>query len=220
MTVLLLRLEGPMQAWGVDSRFVVRDTRREPSKSGVIGLLCAALGKPRAERPNDGFPRLAELAALRMGVRIDRPGRLEMDFHTAKDVAEADGRGKRDVLSRRYYLADASFLVGLEGEEALLRRLDDALRRPVWPLFLGRKSFVPGKPVRLPDEPPSGPGLQPGTLEEVLARHDRPPGRQRVVIDALPGPSSEPRPDVPVDFAARRFATRSVRSWLLEEGGA
>ena len=66
MATLLLRLQGPMQAWGVQSRFGVRDTGREPSKSGLIGLLCAALGRER-EAPLD------DLASLNMGVRIDKP---------------------------------------------------------------------------------------------------------------------------------------------------
>ena len=47
MSVLLMRLAGPMQSWGTQSRFGHRDTGTEPSKSGVIGLLCAALGWPR-----------------------------------------------------------------------------------------------------------------------------------------------------------------------------
>ena len=47
MPVLLMRLAGPMQSWGTQSRFLHRDTGREPSKSGVIGVLCAALGRPR-----------------------------------------------------------------------------------------------------------------------------------------------------------------------------
>ena len=41
MSVLLLRLSGPMQSWGVQSRFTVRDTGLEPSKSGVVGLIAA-----------------------------------------------------------------------------------------------------------------------------------------------------------------------------------
>ena len=56
---LFLRLEGPLQAWGVqESKFVVRRTAEAPTKSGVIGLLCAALGVSR--------PKAAEawLAAL------------------------------------------------------------------------------------------------------------------------------------------------------------
>ena len=44
MSVLLVRLAGPMQSWGSQSRFSHRDTEREPTKSGVVGLLSAALG--------------------------------------------------------------------------------------------------------------------------------------------------------------------------------
>src|SRR5207248_4205529 len=108
MSVLLLRLAGPMQSWGTDSRFSHRDTRAEPSKSGVVGLLCAALGRPRSEPVDD-------LAALKMALRVDREGRLARDFHTALDVIKADGSGTTTVVSNRYYLADADFLVGLDG---------------------------------------------------------------------------------------------------------
>ena len=83
VSTLLIHLCGPMQAWGTQSRFSIRDTGQEPSKSGVIGLLCAALGKPRDENPGDGFPTLAQLAALKMGVRVDRPGSMRMDYQTA-----------------------------------------------------------------------------------------------------------------------------------------
>ena len=44
---LLLRLQGPMQSWGTTSRFDERDTQLEPSKSGVLGLVCAAIGRDR-----------------------------------------------------------------------------------------------------------------------------------------------------------------------------
>ena len=44
MSILLLRLAGPMQSWGTQSRFLVRDTGMEPSKSGVIGLLSPLWG--------------------------------------------------------------------------------------------------------------------------------------------------------------------------------
>ena len=45
MATLLLRLAAPLQAWGADSKFETRKTAREPTKSGVIGLLAAALGQ-------------------------------------------------------------------------------------------------------------------------------------------------------------------------------
>ena len=68
MHTLLLRLAGPMQSWGTQSRFTIRDTGLEPSKSGIIGLLCAALGKPRDETHPDNRdqPKLEALAALRI----------------------------------------------------------------------------------------------------------------------------------------------------------
>jgi CRISPR-associated protein Cas5/CasD subtype I-E len=136
MSVLLLRLTGPMQSWGIQSRFTVRDTGLEPSKSGVIGLLCAALGRPRHES-------VADLAALHMGVRVDREGRMACDYHTARDVLRADTKSGRQetVVSYRYYLADADFLVALDGNHDLLGTLHAAVEAPKWPLYLGRKSF-------------------------------------------------------------------------------
>ncbi|MCC9077951.1 type I-E CRISPR-associated protein Cas5/CasD [Litorilinea aerophila] len=210
MSVLLLRLCGPMQSWGVQSRFTVRDTGLEPSKSGVVGLLCAALGRPR-------IAPVADLAALRMGVRVDREGRLAVDYHTAQNVYRAKGGIKETELSTRYYLADACFLVGLEGEDdALLRRLHQALRDPHWPLYLGRKAFVPGRPPWLAD------GLRPGEdLLETLARYPRlaSPRRgerpqMRLVLEDPNG--SEVRPDQPISFAQRRFAPRRVRVTFID----
>lgn len=148
MCTLLLRLCGPMQSWGTRSRFTERDTELEPSKSGVVGLVCAALGRHRDETVTD-------LAALRMGVRVDHEGVMARDYHTAGarlGIIRASGSISRDaVLSNRYYLAEADFLVGLEGSDrALLEAIDAALREPVWQLSLGRKSFVPSVPVALP----------------------------------------------------------------------
>src|SRR5688572_19224768 len=139
MSTLLLRLAGPMQSWGTQSRFSIRDTGLEPSISGVIVLLCAALGKPRIEHPDDGWLELQELSALRMGVRVDREGVVRMDYHTAGGthrqgdlygVIKADGKSRGTVTSERSYLSDADFLVGLEGNIDFLHKLDAALARP------------------------------------------------------------------------------------------
>jgi CRISPR system Cascade subunit CasD len=227
MAVLLLQLSGPMQAWGSRSRFTERDTEREPTKSGVVGLLCAALGKPRHEAEGDGFPTLSELSALRLGVRADQEGQVRRDFHTAGGgswqggdygVAKASGARPETVVSNRYFLADAVFLVGLEGDISLLKRLADALARPVWPLFLGRKGYPPDLPLRLPD------GLRPeGDLLTLLQTYPRvravrardgeiPP--LRAVMDAGHGEAEETRQDIPVSFdlARRCYAVRRVRN--------
>lgn len=207
MSVLLLRVAGPMQSWGVQSRFSVRDTGLEPSKSGVVGLLCAALGRRRDEP-------VVDLAAMRMGVRVDHEGILARDYHTAMNVLKASGGLKNTELSYRYYLADARFLVGFEGDDTdLLERLHIALHNPHWPLYLGRKAFVPGEPVWLAD------GLRPDeTLLEALSTYPwlgcdkgKRPVQVRVVMQHdEDGP--EVRPDQPLSFAERHFAPRRVRT--------
>ena len=145
MSTLLLRLAGPMQSWGTDSKFDVRRTGREPSKSGVIGLVAAALGIARQDRE-----ALQTLNGLRFGVRVDREGAMLRDYHiarTAKDVA---------YVTHRYYLSDAEFVAGLESDDrALLARIAQALQAPAFPLYLGRRSCPPVGRVflKISDEP-------------------------------------------------------------------
>ena len=124
MSTLLLRLAAPLQSWGVNSKFDRRSTGRTPSKSGVVGLCAAAFGYPRIEDE-----KIHQLASLQMGVRIDKPGTLLKDLHTAHeeshwhpdDRSRVNRTRKSDAyLTTRYYLADAAFLVGLEGEDNFL----------------------------------------------------------------------------------------------------
>jgi CRISPR-associated protein Cas5/CasD subtype I-E len=93
-----------------------------------------------------------------MGVRMDRPGVLDWDYHTAGagiGIRQAKGGIKytattgepETLLSRREYLLDASFLVALQGAATVIQQARDALESPVWPVFLGRKCCVPTEPV-------------------------------------------------------------------------
>jgi len=215
MSVLLFRLAGPMQSWGVQSRFSVRDTGREPSKSGVIGLLCAALGWQRQQGSYTFGEReisLAEFArSLTMGVRVDQEGRLAKDYHTALNVAKAGGGIKDCEPSTRYYLADYRFLVGVESVDVeLLNNMQTKLRAPHWPLYLGRKAFLPCPPVPLgADDPPS---IQDGELLTVLKQFPRNNNREslRFVMEVEYG-KGEPRLDQPVSFARREFHLRHVQ---------
>lgn len=91
------------------------------------------------------------------------------DYHTAQNVIKADGSGLQETaLSERHFIADATFLVGLEGtDRELLTQIDAALEQPRWPLALGRRSFPPSKPVYL--RPPVDPEpLVEASLEEAL----------------------------------------------------
>ncbi|MFE1781295.1 type I-E CRISPR-associated protein Cas5/CasD [Streptomyces sp. NPDC059506] len=191
---LLLHLAGPLQSWGTHSRFNERDTARFPTRSGIVGLLAACLGRRRGEPVDD-------LARLSLTTRTDRPGVLLRDLHTvggglpAKGtVTTAEGKkrppDKATLLSHRYYLADAVFTAAVTGEDtALLEECAQALRAPVWPPYLGRRSC-----------PPAGPLLI-GLLEDPLRHLVRLPL-------ALPAPAGHrtaraagaPGGSVPVDF--------------------
>ena len=230
---VFLRLDGPLQAWGVTSRFVVRDTADVPSKSGVLGLVCAAMGL-RREQANG---RLAKLAALRMGVRLDRPGTKFTDYHTAGakvGMMTAAGKIKETATTgeiethvmRKEYLADAAFLVALQGDAGTVKAVADALDDPKWPPFLGRKSCPPSVPVYDPKLEPHGEITDlKSALESIpwrprLHGFDAKPNALRAVIEAVPvdgrtPPDARPVQDVPVSFTHRVYGTRWVRDVTL-----
>ena len=212
-STVLMRCAAPMQSWGTRSRFRYRDTEREPSKSGALGLIAAALGRKRGEALDD-------LATLRMGVRIDSAGTVETDFQTALKVAKASGAKAETVLSYRHFLADANFLVAFEGDSALCSAVDKALSRPRWPLFLGRKGYVPGAPVSVCG------GVRDSHLLDALQRVEWPRDGQiprkevEAVIECAAGQEGDRRWDVPLSFAIadRQYGARRVRRVMLQPG--
>lgn len=220
MPTLLLRLVGPMQSWGTNSRFDQRDTGKEPSKSGVIGLLAAAMGVDR-----ENWTDLEPLTRLFMGVRHDRPGIPKRDYQTAgcakgDTIIKADGTSSKDgVVSHRFYLADAAFLVALEGNDrAFLERTHKHLKNPVWPLALGRKSYLPSEPIWIKD------GVRDASLLEVLTRWPWIATQRRwenlpemlLISSESDDGTGVLKMDQPLSsFAERRFGARSVRSeWI------
>lgn len=148
MSTLLLKLRGPLQSWGSASRYMVRHTDNVPTKSGVVGLCAAALGR---ERTAD----MSDLSALMFGVRVDQPGTILRDFQTAQRAGE-----KNTSIITRYYLQDACFVAGLEGPRDTLAQIAEALKRPVFPLFLGRRSCPASTDILL--------GVHDSSLEESL----------------------------------------------------
>ena len=165
----MLRLEGPLQSWGVRARWDVRDSSERPTKSGVIGLIGNAMGLVRRDQ------RLVELGnLLRFGIRVDRAGEKMVDFHTVSGaLRSADGKRKGTesnpytLLTPRTYLQDASFLAGLEGGCELVEECAKAISKPRRPYFLGRKCCPPSAPVFVRIE-------RGATLEEALIG----PGRE------------------------------------------
>ncbi|MGP4112338.1 type I-E CRISPR-associated protein Cas5/CasD [Streptomyces sp. 4N509B] len=228
-SVLLLQLAGPLQSWGVRSKFNRRDTASEPTKSGIVGLLAAALGRQRDESVDD-------LAALRLAVRADQPGSLLRDYHTVADyrgkpllAAQVNKKGQQKPTSpakwtqvtQRFYLQDAVFLAALQGPREFLERLDQAIRTPSFPLALGRRSCPPSRPVALGLH--SGHALEDALLQvpwlvgpsaiRAYARKASAPERIDLAATIDDPDGEETTTDVPVSFDPphRGFRARTVR---------
>jgi CRISPR system Cascade subunit CasD len=169
--VLVLRLAGPLQSWGLRSSFNRRETNAEPTKSGVLGLLAAAAGLSREDPLDDLIP-------LRLGVRVDQAGTLLRDYHTvsdyrgrpllqsgvnAKGTQRPTSPAKNTHVTVRYYLQDAVFVAAVAGPRPLIETLEHAVRAPAFPLALGRRSCPPTQPISL--------GIHTGDLAGVLEAH-------------------------------------------------
>jgi CRISPR system Cascade subunit CasD len=243
---LLIRLVGPMQSWGTSSRYSVRDSGGVPSKSGVVGILAAALGRSRSDSVDD-------IAALRMGVRVDCEGVPGYDFQTAGAAAGDPGIAKssdtpeevstrlrrwragtltdsargRPSISRRHFLHDAAFLVGLEGPDLdQLQELDRALLHPKFAIGLGRRSYVPSLPLALP-----GGGVRvatgliealerapwPSNINDPYSNGKSPAPMLRGVIEARGEEQAALLLDQPIGaaFANRTFGLRPVYFTLI-----
>ncbi len=161
---LLLWLEGPLQSWGHDSRFGRRDTLPFPSKSGVLGIVCAALGAG-----GEQADLLAEFADLDLQIRAysrqnskGEPAPREpllRDFHMVGSgyddmdpwqslLIPKTSEGKKAVgggskMTFRYYLQDRTFAALLQVPADQCDIVAHALRHPVWDLYLGRKNCAP-----------------------------------------------------------------------------
>ncbi len=206
MTTLLLRLAGPLQAWGTDSKVDTRTTDAHPSKSGVIGMIAAAMGRSRDEPIDD-------LSSLRFGVRIDQEGTVLRDYHTAHHPTKE----KLAYITNRYYLEDALFLAGLEGDEEFLTEIASSIARPYFPLFMGRRSCPVSGRVSL--------GLRDMSLEDALReepwlaadwykRRHGDSAELEIIIDAGPSDDGYLVRDAPISFSQsrRRYGFRKIRS--------
>lgn len=145
--LMMLRLEGLLQSWGESSVWDNRETASFPTKSGIVGLLACAMG---LERGNAEIQELDRV--LSIGIRADRSGVVTSDFHTVQGMprilnAAGKPRTGNTIVSTRWYLQDACFLVVLDAPEAWRQRITAALENPKWCLYLGRKSCVPSRPV-------------------------------------------------------------------------
>ena len=154
---LVFVLHGPIAAFGGVAVGERRGGEARPARSALLGLLAAALGIERGEA--------ATHAAMEQGygvaVRVDAPGVMFSDYHTAQVPparrgerhttrrAELDARPLETILSRRDYRTDSLFTVAVWARAmapVALTDLATALQRPHFCLSIGRKSCPLGLP--------------------------------------------------------------------------
>lgn len=162
MSVLLLWLEGPLQSWGADSRYGNRATLPFPTRSGVLGLLCAAAGRGGGQEA-----WLARMEGRTQTVRAyarqrdggAHPAPLLIDFHMVGSgyddrdpwqnlMVPKTSEGKKPVgsgakMTFRHYVQDMAFACALEADQDEALALAAALDSPVWEVSLGRRSCPP-----------------------------------------------------------------------------
>ena len=165
---LLLWLEAPLQSWGFDSRFGRRDSLDFPTRSGVLGLLCCAMGAGGVQR--EWLELMASHTQTVLAFGLSKEGKvgarkalprqpLLRDFHMVgsgyddQDIWQSllipkTSEGKKAVgggtkMTYRYYLQDMAFAVLLTVPEVEAQVITTALQAPAWDLYLGRKSCVP-----------------------------------------------------------------------------
>jgi len=162
MDYLVFQLRALLSAWGETAVGEFRPTANYPSESALSGLLAAALGIRREEEERH--------AALRAGygfaIGVLYSGRLLRDYHTVQvsgrvSLKNRPHNSRRDelnlpkdelntILSTRDYRQDAASLVAVQLREDApyaLTVLAQALAKPLFTLYLGRKSCPPAAPL-------------------------------------------------------------------------
>lgn len=220
---LAIYLDGPLQSWGVASRFQYRETENLPTKSGVLGIVAAAIGIDKYA--SDEAERLKPLASFNFSVfralRIGqaRPVERLSDFHTVgggydrKDPREkmhvcrtADRKVSANaVITHRTYLNDVRFIAVLEGDPQLLSKCADALQNPRWGVWFGRKACLPASPLC-----PTLADSQEQALKALAEKAFVTLGDGQIQPTSLQTEAWF-LPDTPVSYGTREFNSRPVK---------
>jgi CRISPR system Cascade subunit CasD len=202
---LILRLHGPMQAWGQHTYEDFRPSAMFPTRSGLVGLLGACLGIERADKT--GLIALSN--SFRYAARADaRPQSVRKiaDFHTVMDARSVSGKPREfPVVSSREYLCDGQFTLAMQFQPAAavsLGTVREAVNRPKYTPFLGRRSCPITQPLYLDT-------LTADDLRGALALVEPKKG---VIYseDAGDSPNQMTLRDVPTAARHRQFAMRTV----------
>lgn len=232
---LVFSLIAPMGSFGDLAGHERRGTHDWPGRSAILGLMGAALGVRR-----DDADGQSALAAWRTAVAKLLPGTPLRDFHTVQTVPAAvvrrpdtrraalaaAGEAVNTIVTRRDYVTDCAFAVALWGGGEM-EPLVDALRRPRFVPYLGRKSCPLSAPMAPQVTEASDPGaalrtarMPPFWDEQVGARGALAPDPARPILVASDDPigagRAETRWDVPLDRMVWHFGPRQVHVSMPE----
>lgn len=237
---LALLLDGPMQSWGHASRFLHRTTALHPTRSGVFGMIAAAMGLDKgAENEAAQLAGLETLMFTTMSLPRRNTGGEELpmsrleDYHTVAFTREeganaartskliekankpitARDRGSEIKPTYRHYLLDARFGVLLEGPLALLEEVAGALANPRWGIWLGRKCCLPASPVLV-----CAPGDRSAVWQKLLQTAgysgNEPMEAFDHVVETAPGADgSDMIEDAPIGYG-RAIGERHAARWV------
>jgi len=200
-----------------------RGTSTWPARSAIFGLLAAAKGIRR-----DDAPGLAALEPLRVAVAVHDIGQPLRDYHTVQTVPTAAarrpdsrvvalrqaGRAVNTTLTQRDYRCGVVYSVAVWGLD--MAPLRDALLRPVFTLYLGRKSCPLSAPPapRLIDAPDAATALASAQMPRF-----RPVPPLQALYSDVPSEHTriERRNDVALDRQLWHFTSREVHVTTFAE---
>ena len=201
---LILKLQGPMQAWGEHSFEGLRPSGNIPTRSALLGLLGACLGITRNK------PDKLQALADSVDFAVRRDDRFPMvkitDYHTVQDArVEYSGLKKHETIQTwREYLLDAQYTVAVWNHDSALVSLDNletAVKCPVFTPYLGRRSCPLARPLFEKQ-------IQAENAREAL-QYVEPQGG--VIFSDEPGNVRMIRVrDVPIICQPRQFASRNL----------
>lgn len=164
---LTFTLAAPLASFGGVAVGERRAGGDRPAKSAVLGLVAGALGIEREDEETHAALAQELFYAVRSeGMNVRSPRRLITDYHTTQTRPRgrtqhfatrreevADKQSLDAILSYREYRSDCSFTIALWPRVPALRfkltELEEALRKPVFTPYAGRKAC----PLMLPMRP-------------------------------------------------------------------
>lgn len=233
MHFLLFTLYAPLGSFGEIAVGERRMSWARPGRSAVLGLVAAARGIERADE--EAHRRLE--AGLHYAVRTDAPGRPFIDYHTAQTPKARRGRefatrreelqsdDPNTVLSFREWRADACFTIALWPRPAQavdLEEIADALRKPRFVLYVGRKSAPLGLPLN-PEVVEADTFMaafavrEPNDEEREVLRRIRLPGESGGAAGAIAFDHDVPGAPADARTERRRDGVASRRRWQFSD---